>query len=266
MGQVSGLLLAGIVFPVAGVTIIGPHEKSWSHLSPGDCRKRRGRPQMFVGHTTKGVWPQRIVDELGPAGRAQRTAEMWIGDPTYSGAHGVTGSDGVAACLADLILTCAYHATYANDRAIGWEIYQEAGGVIHRAALVNTAKIADEVAERAMIPRQFPRRRYNGAPLARLSGTDGGPTCYGFFGHRDQTDRRGRGDPGDAYYEELEALGFEGLDFEAGEDLEIWRKRQALLNAMGENLKVDGLPGVMTIQALRRRGFRDGKDLLPARG
>lgn len=260
----SGLLFAGVLVPVDGVEIIGPHETPWSHLSPGDGRKRRGRAHMGILHTTKGEYPQEIRAGRGPAGRAERTARMWAGDPIYSGAPIVVGSDGVAACLADILDFAGYHATYANDRSIGIETYQETGGAIYQAAIDSTVRIADAISEHAMIPRQFHRGPYKGAPLARLSGKDGGPTCFGWFGHRDQTDRRGRGDPGDAIVAALEVAGFEGLDFNAGEDLMIWKRRQEILNTMGERLAVDGLPGEKTMIALRRRGFRDGRDLLPA--
>lgn len=261
----SGLLFDGRVVPVPGVDVISPNETEWAHLSSGDGRARHGVPQMFILHTTKGEWPQRIIDGAGPPGRCQRTAEMWLKDPTYSGAHGVTGSDGKAACLADIIRRCAYHATFSNDRAGGWEIYQEPGGVIYRAAIDATVKICEVVADVAMIPRQVPRRPYLGHPLARmLKANDGGRDVYGFLGHRDNTEDRGKGDPGEAIFLALIAAGFEPLDFAAGEDLAIWKRRQALLNAMGEKLVVDGLPGYNTMKALRRRGFRCGRDLLPA--
>lgn len=259
----SGLLIAGILFAVPNVRVIGPHETPWAHLGVGDSRARHGRPQMVIAHTTKGDWPQTIVEAPGPAGRAERTARMWGDDPTYSGAHGVSGSDGDAACLVDLMFTCAYHATISNDRAIGWEIYQEQHGVIHRPAIASTVRIFDVIAEQCLIPRQYHRKPYAGAPLRRML-VDGGKDCYGFFGHRDNTDRRGRGDPGDEIFLALARAGWEGLDFDAGEDLAIWKKRQALLNAMGEKLVVDGLPGPSTMQAVHRRGFRDGRDVLAA--
>jgi hypothetical protein len=258
----SGLLVAGILYPVRGVAMIGPHEAKWSHLSPGDGRPRKGRPHQVILHTTKGIYPQVIHPGSGPAGRAQRTAEFWQGDPVYSGAHIVVGSDGVSACLADVVKTCAYHATVSNDRSIGIEIYQEAGGVIYQAAIDAAVLICNALADLCSIPRQYPGRLYDGRPLDRM--LDGGRDCYGFFGHRDNTDRRGRGDPGDEIFAELEADGFEGLDIAGRQDLAIWQRRQDLLNAMGDRLDADGLPGPATMRALRARGFKDGRDLLPA--
>lgn len=260
----SGLLIGGRLVPVLGVEIIGPHETKWAHLGVGDSRPRHGRPNMVIVHTTKGVWPQIILPGKGPAGRDERTARMWDEDPTYSGAHIVVGSDGRAACLVDLLTVCAYHATISNDRAIGIEIYQEPGGVIYQAAIDSAVRICDAIADAPefLIPRQYPSRPYLNKPLARML-EDGGRDCYGFFGHRDNTSRRGQGDPGDAFFRALGRARFEGLDIAAGEDLAIWRKRQSLLVAMGEHLVIDGIPGPATMSALHRRGFRDGRDLLP---
>lgn len=256
----SGLLIAGTLHQVPNVTIIGPHETKWAHLGIGDSRTRRGMPTMVILHTTKGAWPQVIKPGKGPVGRAERTAEFWIDDPTYSGAHIVCGSDGVSACLADLANTQAHHATVSNPYAIGIEIYQEAGGVIFEAALEAAVRICNAISDALLIQRAVPRRPYANKPIARLA-RDGGKGCYGFFGHRDNTVRRGRGDPGEAVFDRLEADGYEVIDFETHEDLAIGARRQRKLLAMGERLAVDGFFGPQSVAAMRRRGFRDGREL-----
>ena len=255
----SGLLIAGALIEVPGVVVIGPHEAKWSQLSPGDYRQRRGSPHQVMLHTTKGDWPQKIMAGAGPAGRAERTAAMWGDDPAYSGAHIVVGSDGVVACLADLELVEAYHATVSNPFSIGIEIYQEAGGMIYQAALDAAVKVCDVIAETCSIPRQYPRKPYLHRPLDRM--LNGGRDVYGFVGHRDNTDRRGRGDPGDAIFDALAVAGYEGFDIAAGEDLTAWKRRQARLNQLGETLTVDGLPGPSTIAALRKHGYTSGRAL-----
>jgi hypothetical protein len=52
--------------------------------------------------------------------------------------------------------------------------------------------------------------------------------------------------------------GAEAFDFEAGEDLAVWKDRQRWINRRGYNLVVDGVPGAKTTQALREIGYRDG--------
>jgi hypothetical protein len=42
------------------------------------------------------------------------------------------------------------------------------------------------------------------------------------------------GDPGDVIWTALAALGFEGIDYDGGEDLELGKLRQAALVARGE--------------------------------
>jgi hypothetical protein len=256
----GGFLAAGIVIPVPGFTVIGPHEAKWAHLSPGDYRKRQGKPHQVILHTTKGDWPQKIVDGKGPAGRAQRTAEFWSGDPIYSGAHFVVGSDGEIGALADAVYDEAYHATVSNAWSIGIEIYQEPNGVIYRAALDAAAALCNALSDACGIVKAYPSRTYPNAPLARM--VNGGPDCYGFFGHRDNTDRRGHGDPGDAIFELLGAThGYEGLDYDARQDIEIGKRRQAKMNLWGAGLLVDGEFGAKSMAAMHGFGFKFGREL-----
>ena len=119
----------------------------------------------------------------------------------------------------------------------------------------------------------------------------GGPDMVGVFGHRDVAWRfpwqltpgqqrgypngysdRGRGDPGDEIFARLRAAGAEALDFDAREDLELWRRRQRKLNGITEQrgacrvIDVDGIAGPATMALLRHHGFASGPelDLAPA--
>src|SRR5438132_150261 len=80
----------------------------------------------------------------------------------------------------------------------------------------------------------------------------GGPDCVGVFGHRNNTSLRGRGDPGDAIWTALAAFGFEGVDHDGGEDLELGRARQAVLVARGERITVDGIVVPASLAAAQR--------------
>jgi hypothetical protein len=75
----------------------------------------------------------------------------------------------------------------------------------------------------------------------------------GIFGHRDNTERRGRWDPGEVVFQMLAARGVEQFDFAAGEDLEVWAKRQRELG-----ITADGVPGPGTVAALKAAGYVDG--------
>jgi hypothetical protein len=251
------LLIDGVKHEVPGVTVIGPDETSFAHLSPGDGRPRKTRPQTVILHKTKGGQPERVSETTGPSGRAERVARFWQEDPKHSGAHLISGSDGVVACLEDLVRFEAWHATVANARSIGFEIYEEQAGVVHRAALRATVATCKTIAIALGIQLQTHRFPWDGKTLARFS--DGGSTLIGFFGHH-HVGNRGLWDPGVEVFEMLSRdLGIEAFDFAAGEDRDVWRDRQRELEKLGLYTGApDGIPGPKTTKALRDAGYVGG--------
>lgn len=254
----SGLLIGGKLVPVPGVTVIGPHDAAWAHLSPGDCRWRLVWPHQWMLHKTIADDPEKLLPGSGPsgdAGGARATADYWANDPKHSGAHLITGHDGELVCLADLALVEAYHATVSNGFAVGHETKELPGGGFYEAAAATTV-VSTLVGCRALgIQWQCPLS-YAGRPLTRM--LDGGRDCVGIFGHRDNTERRGRWDPGDILFDMLAKHGVMRFDFEKGDDLEFWRQVQADLNRNGHHLGVDGVPGALTTAALKLEGYTDG--------
>ena len=75
----------------------------------------------------------------------------------------------------------------------------------------------------------------------------------GVYGHRDCSNNRGRGDPGDAIFEMLMDAGYESFNFEENEDKETWEDRQKKLG-----LLPDGVPGPRTARALIEEGYSNG--------
>jgi hypothetical protein len=92
---------------------------------------------------------------------------------------------------------------------------------------------------------------YTGHPIPRM--TDGGPDMVGIFGHRDNTERRGKWDPGELVFQALAKAGVEQFDFAHGEDRDVWTKRQKKLG-----IAADGVPGPGTVVALKKAGYKDG--------
>jgi hypothetical protein len=259
---VKGLLIAGLLHEVPGVECLSPGAGSppWLRLAPGDyCQRKTKWIRQIVIHTTKGIDPQAIRPGRGPGGRDKVVADFWRNDPQHSAAHIVVDTDGSVACLADLATVAAYHATSANDLSLGIEMYQEGDGSIWQATIDSTVAICGVIADALGIPRQLHHAPYAGRPIARL--VTGGADVVGLYGHRDQTDRRGRGDPGGAIYAALRGAGWEGFDYGARQDLDRWIARQQKLRAMGESVAVDGICGPGTMAAMRRRGFRTGLEL-----
>ncbi len=255
------LLINGKNVPVPECVIISPNDEAWAHLSPGDCTARTKWPTQYVFHKTiaDNAEHEMLADFSGtdPSGGASVTAEYWLKDPTHSGAHLVTGHNGVTACLADLVKTCAYHGNQANDRSVGHEMKELPGGWFYAKMMQNAITVALRACDALGIQRQVPHKYVDNKPLQRYQ--DGGTSLYGIFGHRDITDHRGKWDPGDLVFAYLEHRGCEHFDFTAYQDRDTWKKRQEWINKQGDYyLSVDGLPGTATANALKLIGFPDG--------
>jgi hypothetical protein len=75
----------------------------------------------------------------------------------------------------------------------------------------------------------------------------------GIYGHRDVSNNRGEGDPGDLIFAALEVAGYERFNYDVGEDLDVWAERQQSLG-----LLPDGIAGPYTVQALAARSYHHG--------
>lgn len=274
----TGLLVNGAHEPVEGLRIVNREDEAWCRLDSRDYRARLPREwvRQVIVHTTKGDWPQHVLQGAGPGGMAKRTADYWSisseGKKTAGGAHIVIDDDGTVACLADLQLDCAYHATTSNEWSIGIEMYQESDGALYQATLVSCTLLVTWLARRFRIPMQHPSRVYSGDAIDRMK-LNGGPDMVGLFGHRDNawdfvhhTSSRGRGDPGDEIYHLWEAAGSEPMDFQGDEDKRRWTTRQMTLNKgrSRDGLKpisVDGLCGPQTYDEMIRQGFASGRTI-----
>lgn len=277
----TGLLIAGDLVPVPGLTIIppashgGPH---WAALDPGDYRARQGRPHFILDHTTGGHWPQPVLPGAGPSGHAELIAKMWSGQDRgdgrriHSAAPVLIDFDGVIYILGDLWYCAAYHAELANDGSIGVEHCTTPRGEIYQATIDASAVFHRVLCQQIHTPHQVHGVPYRNAPLARCetgrktAEHDGRVQSRcgditGIIQHRDQTSERGRGDAGDALVAAHVAGGAEALDYARGQDLELGRARQSWLNAHGGQLVVDGLAGPASLAEARRQGFARWRDV-----
>lgn len=263
-----GMMVAGKPVDVPNVRVINSSDAAWAHPGLNDSRPRTRRttsgaliwPQMGILHKTIADDPEKLLQGAGPsarAGGAEDTVEAWQKDPAYSGAQLVTGHDGTVVCVADLVFVEAFHAEAANPYSYGHETKELLGGGFYEAAALSTVLTTIAACDALGIQKQIPHLgTYGGHPIKRM--INGGHDCVGIFGHRDQTEKRGRWDPGDYLFSLLAAHGFEQFDFDHGEDIATWKARQLSLNAQGAKLLVDGIPGPATRAALLAAGYKNG--------
>lgn len=288
----TGLPINGVLVPVAGLTIVPPYSHGgpeFCQLDPRDFRMRPspGWVSCIVPHSTGGNWPQPVIAGAGPGGHAREILEMWRRDPRSSAAHAVVDFDGVIYCACDIQLHETYHAQAINPRSIGIEMCTRPDGGIYQMTITSTVDLIAALTctgrpGSGLFPIPFQHRAgYNGQPLRRLEvggvQSDGRDVC-GIIGHRDQTGRRGRGDPGDELMLELQLAGSEAVDYDRGHDLELGKKRQLRLNELSAEraiqyarsgsahpgfplLTIDGVCGPASISAMRLHGFSRWRDV-----
>jgi hypothetical protein len=266
-----GLVIRGKVVEVAGLTV-----KSWlddpalrlrigvGHPDGYHCGERTVRGVCH--HTTKGIpggtdkRPQIVKPGPGPGGKVLDVARFWSTSDTAAGAQLVNDRDGIhVGCLADLVYEIAYHCGSPNNEySVGIEHYQDQDAGIWGATITSGVTLACALSDVLDIPRQV-HWPYLGHSVPRLDKY-GGSDYRGHYGHRDASNHRGAGDPGDFLIQALIIAGFDAFNVDKGEDLAVWRNRQAQLNAAGADpqLTVDGVPGKMTYYAMRQTGLLFG--------
>ena len=256
------VLVDGKPEEIPGVLTRSPHEDQKLQLNREDyaVRPRRSdgtfvRVRGIVFHTTEGRWPQVVWPTAGKPGGAERYIARSKVDHRCAAAHLWIDRDGVTFCSSDLLSTQTHHATSVNPLTIGIEIVQGPDGALYRPQIEAAVLVTDWATRhpRFRIQRQTVDH-YRGA-LSRLA-TGAGRDFVGVYGHRDQTTNRGRGDPGDAIFDALEAAGYERFNVAAKEDLERWKSRQTVLGFRGAD--VDGIPLDKTCDALEASGKKHG--------
>lgn len=255
-----GLVVNGKEVLVEGLNIINFKDDPRLVRGPEDGAARDTNwVRQVIIHTTRGIpgggnnTPQSVNPGSGPdLGKEFDVNNYWTTSDAQSGAHLIIDTDGSIGCIADLQTEKMYHAgdRGVNRTSIGIEIYQMGDGSIYESSLIACVKLCNALAELFGIQKQI-HWPYKKGPVFRLDA--GGSDCVGFFGHRDVSNNRGAGDPGDIIMEMLMADGYEFFDFSESEDIDIWKDRQEQLG-----LLADGIPGPKTVEMLKSAGFEDG--------
>lgn len=250
----SGFVIDGKRIRVAGLDVTSWQDDPRLRLVMGEDGSRR-KPSAWIRavvlHTTKGLRGGAPLPGFGrPVSAGLRCARYWSTDGRRAGAHIVVDHDGAVTCLADLALEVANHCPEWNAHSVGIELYQGAKGELYEGQLDVCVAVCDFLTRTFGIQRQIPHQ-YLGA-LARF--LPGDSSVVGVIGHRDAAKNRDWGDPGNAIFNRLGLAGYESLNFDAREDLDVWRRRQRDLGIP----KGDGIPGPRTITVLRELGRPHG--------
>jgi hypothetical protein len=263
-----GLLIDNKIYSVKDVKTLAPNEEAWNFLSHGQSRASlmgtSYRPQYKIAHKTIADDPERVIESVGPVdgwGGVRDSVEDWH-KRGVSGTQLITGFDGSTVCTADLVRFIGWHAgakdADANPRSWGHEMKEKPGGGVYRSTLEGFVKVTLFDTFAIGVQQQCPVRYINNKPNSRFARNHGAD-LIGVFGHRDVTGSRGYWDPGDIVFDMLAAAGFERFDFYAGQDLDVWAKRQEWLRELGlYHGAIDGIAGPGTTAALKQVGFPGG--------
>lgn len=166
---------------------------------------------------------------------------------------------GVVAQQNDPLVAYTWQATTVNGYSLGIETEQGAAGQVYVESIRALVRLVDALTRTLGIQRQVPAIRVGGKlvpdrrVLARFGAGQNGATWWGVLGHRNVTDDRGPGDPGDPIVQAFLDAGYEGLDIATWEDYRVWQPRQLALG-----VPANGQPGPETVAALKRNGFPHG--------
>jgi hypothetical protein len=275
----TGVVMNGKAIQVANLDVDNFLDNPRLALAPDDVRARSERERewihLIVMHTTGGIpggkdlRPQAIRQGFGPSSNAgERIVGNWSHDSTrHGGAHLIVDFDGKVYCCADLVTQAAYHAEKANGCSAGIEVVQgREGAELYASQIEVAASLAIWLCENMPTPIQLQIPiPYAKRPVARFvkSQLETVPLrdVVGIVGHRDLTSNRGEGDPGNAIMDALAARGCERMDFDRGEDIILWKMRQAVLGIA----RPDGIPGPGTVAAAKGMGHPTGLWVTPDR-
>lgn len=222
-------------------------------------------PRQILVHKTIADDPEKMLAGAGPSGGAMDTVEDWAKRKVFYAAHGIFDHDGIFYQLYDLFSHETWSATASNPWCIGFEMKELPGGGFYETMMRNAVKVYLRTCRSVGIQMQMQTRgTYSGHPIARMNehgASPGGPDMVGIFGHRMNTERRGKWDPGEIVWDLLDEAGVHEFDFSKSEDKDFWKEIQSDLKARGlleYQGEPDGVPGPKTVAALKLDGYIDG--------
>jgi hypothetical protein len=239
------------------------HPKKCPKTTDGNPRKSFARAVMV--HTVHGTADGDVAAwNHDPSDEDLKYAKYQAGTTREVSWHFTLDVDGSIAQSADPATWVCWHGNQTNPFTIGIELVQASKGDLTDVQMKSFVALMDLLTRvdhpLLCVQRQTPfkdGKPYRGMLSRLLTEQGSGRTVPGIYGHRNTWYRsktgvlkpyRGAGDPGDAPFLALKDAGYELLDMEANEDLQLWKTRQAQLG-----LPDDGLPGPATRAAIKAK-------------
>lgn len=170
----------------------------------------------IVIHTVTGQpFQPRLLPGSRPSEHAERLARYQAYSKRKVSWHFTVDTDGTIVQSADPGRWVCWHAGGVNPWTIGIELCQGPGGELYEVQLAAMRALVKLLCATFKIRERLPVRAGTGRPhggvIPRLQGS--AAPWSGVFGHRNQTEEKGHGDPGDAPFEALLRAGFEAVPF-----------------------------------------------------
>ena len=234
-----------------------------------DKSVRRRRVRLIVMHTHEGV-KGNLLEGSGPNTTIdERLAMYQVTTKRYVSWDGTIDMNGDVTWQND---PCKYFTWQAghdniNNVSLGIELIQKIStensikrGDLWKGEIEKAVLLIDFLTAKLGIQRQIPWDKARNRPvltqIPRLQKTDGGTDMVGIIGHVMLTTDRGPGDPGPYIFEALRDAGYELFDMGAGEDLAVWKQRQASFGIPPR--ECDGIPLDKMVNLLKSKGYKNG--------
>jgi hypothetical protein len=213
----------------------------------------------IVCHTNKGKTGVVLPGVGSDSGQAVKLARYQTNTERQVSWDFTEEQDGVWYIQNDVLKHYSWQAGMVNGVTCGFEMVQGEDGSVYEIQIKNAVLFIDFLTARLGIQRQIPwdkkKDKPASKPIKRISEGNG-VDVVGIYGHRNQTDNRGFGDPGDHIFYALRDAGYELFDYDNQEDLNTWKTRQT--EVLGLTSGVDGVCGPKTVELLKQHGYKHG--------
>lgn len=209
-------------------------------------------------HTHEGLKSTLIQGTGASSSTAQALARYQVNTDREVSWDYTVDSDGTVLVQNDPALDYSWQAGSINPVSLGIELVQ--------TNINGTRSLYSEQVQKAVfligfltavlgIQRQIPWDKQRDKPvLTQIPRIQNSKNFYGVLGHVQLTKDRGPGDPGEHIFYALRDAGYELFDINLNEDIETWKKRQAVLGI----LNPDGIPGAETTRRIKDSGMKNG--------